>query len=84
MPFEVIHGNQRLFQRKSQRLGIANAHQQRACQPGTTRHRQRIDRPKVLPCLLQRSADHRHNRFQVLARRQFRHHALIGTMGCEL
>ena len=42
--FEMVDGDQRLLQRKSQRLCITDADQQRARQPWPLRNRERVDR----------------------------------------
>ena len=84
MAFQVVDGDQRLLQGKRQRLGITDTHQQRSRQSGPLSHGQRVDRLVGLAGLRQRLAHHGHNRPQMLARGQLRHHAAIGLVGRNL
>ena len=82
--FEVIDGDQGLVEGEGQRLGVSDSDQQRAGQPRSLGHSQRVDGLVGLPGISQRFADHRHNRFQMLPRSQLRHDAAIRLVGRDL
>ncbi len=75
--FQMIYADQRLPQRLRQHFAIRDAHQQRAHQARTARHRHRIQIPQRDSGLLQRFAYYRNDLAQMFARRQLRHHAAI-------
>src|SRR5260221_14679518 len=77
MSLKMIHGNQRLLQRKSERLGETDANQQSARQSRPLRDRDGIDRRISLSRLGQRLPHHRNDSAQVLARSEFRKHSAI-------
>ena len=66
MSFEVIHRDQGLVERKSQRLGIGDSDQQSSGQARSLRDGQRVNRLIALSGIGQRFAHYRHNRLQVL------------------
>ena len=78
--FEMVDGNQRLVEGEGQSLGVADAHKQRSGKAGSLGDRDRIDRVESLVGLSQRLTDDRHDRPQMLARRQLRNHAAVGLM----
>ena len=82
--FEVIHGDQRLAQRLRQHFAVRDADQQRAHQPRTARHRDRVQILQRDSGLLQRFAHHRNDLTQVFARGQLRHHAAIFPVNRDL
>lgn len=89
VPFQVIHCQQRLPERKGQRLRIRNPHQQRPRQPRPFRHRDCVKRIKPQPrlpflCLGHRRPHHRHNVPQMLSAGQFRHHPSIQRVQIHL
>ena len=81
---KMVHRDQRLLQGKSQRLGIADAHQQSPRQSRPLRDRDGIDRLISLSRFRQSLPHHRNNRAQVLARGQFRNHSAIRLMSSDL
>ena len=82
--FEVIDGDQRFIERESQRLGVSDSDQQGAGQPRPLGHGQGVNGLISLSGVSQCFANHRHNRLQMLARSQLRHHAAIGLVGGDL
>ena len=82
--FNMVDGNQRLVECERQRLGITDTHKQCAREPGPLRHRDSVDRVVAVLGLSQRLPHDRHDRAQMLAGRQFRHHAAIGLVSREL
>src|SRR6266446_6820920 len=84
MAFQVIHGNQRLIERKGQCFGVADSNQQGAGQAWSLSHSQRVDGLVTPPGIGQRFADHGHNRLQVLPRSQLRNHAAIRLVHGDL
>ena len=81
---EMIHGDQRFFQGESQRLGEADAHQQRAYQPRPLRDRDRVHRLVLHPRFRESLAHNWENCPQVLAGRQLRNHSSIRLMSGDL
>ena len=84
VPLEMIHCNQRQTLRKRQGLGICDAHKQRARQARTAGYRNGVEIGQRNACLGQRRAHHGHNRTQMLAAGELRHHASIFGMGGNL
>ena len=82
--FEMIHRDQRLVERKGQRLGIADADQQRSGKSRPLGDGHRVDRLVSLSRIGQRLADDRHDRPQMLARRQLRHHSAVRLVRGDL
>ena len=82
--FEVVDGDQRLFQGKRQRLGIAQADQQRAGESGPLGHRKRVDACHAEPRLLDRLAHDRNNGSQVFARGELGNHSAVGPVSQHL
>ena len=82
--FEVVDGDQWLFQGKRQRLGVAQANQQRAGESGPPGHRERVDACHGEPRLLDRLAHDRNNRPQVFARGELGNHSAVGPVSQHL
>ena len=82
--FDVIDGDQRLFQRPGQRLGKADAGQQRARQSGAVGDGNGVHVRIGQARFGQRGAGHRHQVAQMFAAGQLRHHAAIGGVGGDL
>lgn len=75
MPFNMVHADERFFQRISQPLGCAQANQERADQPRPHGHSDGIELCKAVAAFCQRFFYDNINVFQMLARRHLRHHA---------
>ena len=82
--FEMVHRDQRLVESEGQRLGIADADQQRAGQSGPLGDGQRVDGLVSLSGIGQRLADDRHDRAQMLPRRQFGHDSAVRLVRGDL
>ena len=82
--FDVVDGDQRLFQGKRQRLGIAQAHQQRAGESGSPGRSDGVDACQGEPRLLDRLAHDRNNRSQVFARGELGNHSAVGPVSQHL
>ncbi len=82
--FEVIDADERLVQRVGQRLGVAQADQQRSRKSGALGDGQSVDRFVGLAGILQRLANDGNDGAQMLARRQFRYDAAVRLMGGDL
>jgi hypothetical protein len=84
VPFKVVDGDQRQPLREGQRLGIGDAHQQRAGQSRTGGHSNRIQIGQSNSRLGQRRPHHRHDGPQMLAAGQLRHDAAVARVGRNL
>jgi len=82
--FEVVDRDERLVESKRERLGIADADEERAGKPGPLRDGYRIDGLKGLPGIGQRFADNGRERAQMLSRRQLGHDSAVRLVGGEL
>ena len=80
VPFDVIHRDERKFPRKGERLGVSDAHQQRANQSRTLRHRDRRQVLQARGCFFEGQADRRHDGAQVLPRGEFGNHAAVARV----
>src|ERR1039458_47961 len=77
---EMIDGNQRLVEREGQRLGVADAHEQRSSKAGALSHRDSIDGFVGVLGLGQRLAHYGDDGAQVFPRSQFWDDAAIRLM----
>lgn len=82
--FEMVHGDQRLFERERERFGIADADQQGSRQSGALGDGDGIDRFVSVLCFGESLANHRYDRAEMLTGCQFRDNAAIGLMGGDL
>src|ERR1700677_2099947 len=82
--FEMVYSDERLIESERERLGIADAHEQCARQPRTLRHRHGVDRLISLSGIGKRLANDRHNRAQMLPRRQLWHDSAIRLVRGDL
>ena len=82
--FKMVHRDQWLVESKSQRLGIADADQQCAGESRPLGHGNGVDGLISLSSIGQRLADHRHDRAQMLAGRQFGHDSAVWLVGGDL
>ena len=73
MPLDMMHRHQRQSGRKRQRLGAADADQQRADQPRPIGHGNGVYLRQGQIRLLQRARHHRVHRLHMLARGNLRH-----------
>src|SRR5262249_3760348 len=67
--FQMVHGDERLVQRKGQRFGVADTNQQRSRQPPPLRHGNGVDRLITLVRFPERLSHHPDQRPQTMARR---------------
>ena len=77
VPLEVIDGDQRLVEAERQGLGVGDSYEQRAGQPGSFGHGDRVQIGELDARLAQRGPHDRHNVLQVFAGRQLRHDASV-------
>jgi len=84
MTLQVVDGNQRLAQRKGQRLGIGDAYQQRARQAGALGYGNCVEIRQADAGFVERGTDYRNNVAQVFPRGQFRNHPTIRRMDRDL
>ena len=82
--FQMVDRNQRLIERKGQRLGVADPDQQRSGQSRALGDGDCVQRVVSLIAFSQRLPDNGNNRPQMLARRQLRNHSAIGLVGGNL
>src|SRR5580658_6321155 len=82
--FEMVHRDERLVESERQRLGIADANQQRTSEPGPLSDGYRVHGLVSLSGVSQRLPHHRHNCAQMLTRRQLRYDSTIRLMGGNL
>ena len=80
MGFEMIDADERNPGAKRHAFDQRHADQQRADQPGAVGHREAIDIGQGRAGVFQGAVDDRQDILNMLARRQFRHHAAIGPM----
>src|SRR5689334_20022799 len=82
--FEVIDRDQRLFQRKSECLGIAYADQQCSRESRPLSYGESVNGFVTLSGLRQSLPYYGHDRAQMLTRRQLGNHTSIGLVSCDL
>ena len=75
MPGQVLHRDQRQVERYGQRLGEGDAHQQRADEAGSLRHRDGVDVGPVRAGIPERAFHHAADVAHVLPGRELGHHA---------
>jgi hypothetical protein len=80
MTLEVVNGDQRLAQGEGQRLGVGDAHQERARQARALGHRDGVKVREADAGFVECRADHGNNVAQMFARGEFRNHTAIGRM----
>ena len=84
MPFDMVHADERFFQRISQPLGCAQANQERTDQPRPHSHSDGVELCKAVAAFCQRFFYDNINVFQMLARCHLRHHAAKFFMDLDL
>ncbi len=82
--FEMIHGNQRKMIRKSESLGVCNAHQKCTGKPGAGSHSDGIEIGERKVRLGQCGADHGNNGAEMLSAGQLRYHAAVSGVRSDL
>ncbi len=82
--FEMIHTNERFFEGKRQRLGVAEADQQCAGKTRPFRHSKSVEALVSLVGIFQRFADNRNDGAEMFTRRQFWHDSAVGLMSGDL
>ncbi len=81
---KVIHGNQRKMIRKSECLGVSDAHQERSGKARAGGDSDGIEIGKRKVRLGQRSANHGNDGAEMLAAGQLRHHAAVTRVRRDL
>jgi len=84
MPFQVVHAQHRLVQRRAQRASHASTHQQRTGQPWPARERHHIHILQGLAGCGQHLMGQRQHAANMVAAGQFGHHAAIGLVHLDL
>ena len=84
MPFEVMNAEDGLAKRSAQRASDARTHEQRTCKAGAARIGDHVDIRQGLAGFVENGSRQLQYATDVIAAREFGHHAAIGLMHGDL